>query len=63
MRKLGPDSVISVVAPFYNEVKNIKTFVEELENEFEKIGFADQTRDDSSSMTVALTAAIGNLNE
>lgn len=41
MRKLDPDSVISVVAPFYNEVKNIKTFVEELENEFEKIG-ADQ---------------------
>lgn len=38
MRKLDPDSVISVVAPFYNEVKNIKTFVEELENEFEKIG-------------------------
>jgi glycosyltransferase involved in cell wall biosynthesis len=42
MRKLGPDSVISVVAPFYNEVKNIQTFVEELENEFEKIGFADK---------------------
>jgi len=42
MRDLGPDAVISVVAPFYNEVKNIKTFVEELENEFEKIGFTDK---------------------
>jgi len=42
MRDLGPHSVISVVAPFYNEVKNIQTFVEELENEFEKIGFADK---------------------
>lgn len=42
MRDLGPDSVISVVAPFYNEVKNIKIFVEELKNEFERIGFADQ---------------------
>ena len=42
MRDFGPDSVISVVAPFYNEVKNIKTFVEELENEFEKIGYADK---------------------
>lgn len=42
MRDLDPDSIISVVAPFYNEVKNIKTFVEELENEFERIGFADQ---------------------
>lgn len=42
MRDIGPDSVISVVAPFYNEVKNIKTFVEELVNEFEKIGYADK---------------------
>jgi len=42
MRDIGPDSAISVVAPFYNEIKNIKTFVEELENEFEKIGFADK---------------------
>jgi len=42
MRDLAPHSVISVVAPFYNEVKNIQTFVEELENEFEKIGFADK---------------------
>ena len=42
MRDLSPDAVISVVAPFYNEVKNIKTFVEELENEFEKIGFGDK---------------------
>jgi len=42
MRDLDPDSIITVVAPFYNEVKNIKTFVEELENEFERIGFADQ---------------------
>jgi polyisoprenyl-phosphate glycosyltransferase len=42
MRDLGPHSVISVVAPFYNEVKNIQTFVQELENEFEKIGFADK---------------------
>ena len=42
MRDLGPDAVISVVAPFYNEVKNIKIFVEELENEFEKIGYADK---------------------
>ena len=42
MRDIGPDSIISVVAPFYNEVKNIKTFVEELENEFERIGFADR---------------------
>jgi glycosyltransferase involved in cell wall biosynthesis len=42
MRDLGPDWVISVVAPFYNEVKNIKAFVEELEAEFEKIGYAKQ---------------------
>ena len=42
MRDLGSDWVISVVAPFYNEVKNIKAFVEELENEFEKIGYAKQ---------------------
>ena len=42
MRDIGPDSVISLVAPFYNEAKNIKTFVEELENEFEKIGYADK---------------------
>jgi dolichol-phosphate mannosyltransferase len=42
MRDIGPDSIISVVAPFYNEVKNIKTFVEELENEFARIGFADR---------------------
>lgn len=42
MRDFGPDSVISVVAPFYNEVKNIKTFVEELKDEFEKIGYAKQ---------------------
>jgi len=40
MRDFGPDSVISVVAPFYNEVENIKAFVEELEDEFEKIGYA-----------------------
>ena len=42
MRNMGPDSVISVVAPFYNEVKNINAFVEELENEFEKIGYSDK---------------------
>ncbi|MBW2491196.1 MAG: glycosyltransferase family 2 protein [Deltaproteobacteria bacterium] len=42
MRNMGPDSVISVVAPFYNEVKNINAFVEELENEFEKIGYSNK---------------------
>lgn len=42
MRDLGPDSIISVVAPFYNEAKNINTFVEELENELEKIGLSDK---------------------
>jgi dolichol-phosphate mannosyltransferase len=42
MRDLRPDWVISVVAPCYNEVKNIKAFVEELEDEFEKIGYAKQ---------------------
>ncbi len=40
MRNFGPDSVISVVAPFYNEIENIKTFVEELKDEFKKIGCA-----------------------
>lgn len=43
MRDFGPDSVISVVAPIYNEVNNIKTFVEELKDEFEKIGYATQS--------------------
>ena len=42
MRDFSPDSVISVVAPFYNEVENIRAFVEELEDEFEKIGYAKQ---------------------
>jgi dolichol-phosphate mannosyltransferase len=42
MRDFGPDSLISIVAPFYNEVKNIEAFVRELEEEFGKIGFADQ---------------------
>jgi dolichol-phosphate mannosyltransferase len=43
MRDFGPDSVISVVAPIYNEVNNIKTFVDELKDEFEKIGYATQS--------------------
>ena len=42
MCDFSPDSVISVVAPFYNEVENIRAFVEELEDEFEKIGYAKQ---------------------
>jgi dolichol-phosphate mannosyltransferase len=42
MRELGPDSIISVVAPFYNEVKGIEAFVKELEAEFEKIGYGKQ---------------------
>jgi len=42
MRELGPGSIISVVAPFYNEVKGIEAFVKELEAEFEKIGYAEQ---------------------
>ncbi len=42
MRELGPGSIISVVAPFYNEVKGIETFVKELEAEFEKIGYGEQ---------------------
>jgi polyisoprenyl-phosphate glycosyltransferase len=42
MRDLGPDGIISVVAPFYNEVENIKAFVEELEDVFEKISYAKQ---------------------
>jgi dolichol-phosphate mannosyltransferase len=42
MRDLCPDAVISVVAPFYNEGKNIRIFVEELKNEFEKIGYSKQ---------------------
>lgn len=42
MRNLGPGSTISVVAPFYNEVKGIEAFVKELKAEFEKIGYAEQ---------------------
>ena len=42
MRELGPDSIISVVAPFYNEVKGIEAFVKELEAEFKKIGYGEQ---------------------
>ena len=42
MRELSPSSIISVVAPFYNEVKGIEAFVKELEAEFEKIGYAEQ---------------------
>ncbi len=42
MRELGPDLLISVVAPFYNEVNGIELFVEELEAELEKIGYADR---------------------
>lgn len=42
MRDLGPDSIISVIAPLYNEIEGIKLFVEELEAEFEKIGYADR---------------------
>ncbi len=42
MRDFGPDLLISVVAPFFNEVRNIKAFVEELEEEFGKIGYGDQ---------------------
>jgi dolichol-phosphate mannosyltransferase len=42
MRELGPGSIISVVAPFYNEVKGIEAFVKELEAEFEKIGYGEQ---------------------
>lgn len=42
MRDLDPDAIISVVAPFYNEVNVIKTFIEELELEFEKMGYADK---------------------
>jgi dolichol-phosphate mannosyltransferase len=42
MRDLDSDSIISVVAPFYNEVQGIRSFVEELEAEFQKIGYADR---------------------
>lgn len=42
MRDFDPDAIISVVAPFYNEVKGIKAFVEELETEFDKIGYEDR---------------------
>jgi hypothetical protein len=42
MRNFDPDAIISVVAPFYNEVKGIKVFVEELETEFDKIGYEDR---------------------
>jgi len=42
MRNLGPESIISVVAPFYNEVNGIERFVEELEAELEKIGYGDR---------------------
>jgi dolichol-phosphate mannosyltransferase len=42
MRELGPGSIISVVAPFYNEVKGIEAFVKELDAEFEKIGYGKQ---------------------
>jgi len=42
MRDLDPDAIISVVAPFYDEVKGIKAFIEELELEFAKIGYADR---------------------
>lgn len=42
MRDFDPDAIITVVAPFYNEVKGVKAFIEELENEFDKIGYADR---------------------
>jgi len=42
MRDLDTDAIISVVAPFYNEVKGIKAFIEELELELAKIGYADR---------------------
>jgi dolichol-phosphate mannosyltransferase len=42
MRSLDSDAIISVVAPFYNEVRGIAAFVSELGAEFEKIGYADQ---------------------
>jgi glycosyltransferase involved in cell wall biosynthesis len=42
MRNLDPDALISVVAPFYNEVNGIELFVEELEAELEKIGYPDR---------------------
>ena len=42
MRDFDPDAIISVVAPFYNEVKGIKAFVEELETELDKIGYEDR---------------------